>query len=918
MTGHSTGVRGATWLPVLVLLIAPGYSRAQTVTAVNFAGSFDPGDAGSPLLTPLQTPGAVAVDGGGNVYIADSNNHRVRKLSPSGQMVTVLGNGIPAGADRLAWLNTPQGLAVDSQGSLYVADTYNHRVLLVTTSGTVSVVAGNGTPGFSGDNGSAPNAQLFFPAGLALDSSGNLYIADSSNQRVREVAGGTITTVAGNGSAGFGGDGGMATAASLNGPSAVAVDTKGNLYIADFSNHRIRMVTAAGVISTIAGNGQPAKTGDGSQAVAAAIGDPAGVAVDAVGNVFLADYANSVIRKVASSQVISTLVGTGSGGFGGDGGNAPQALLDSPTDVAADASGNLYVADTYNNRIRQVTQAGIIRTIAGPGSLTYTGDGSDARLAALSAPGALAKDQAGNLYISDSASGRVRKVSPSDVITTVAGSGSYGDTGDKSVAIAASFRQLGGVAVDSHGNLYIADNLSHRIRKVTPDGMINTFLGNGTAGNSGTSGSGSAFQLNTPDSLTVDAHDNLYVADQGNFRILKVTAAGSATVIAGTGVQGSLGDGGPAAAAQVDVVNGLAVDGAGNVYLAESSRVRMVNLQNVITTVATVFSPQGLSVDTSGNLYFADQNGQCIRRIAPDGSIATAAGSGFAGFAASGTAALAAPLNYPASVLAESSGNLFISDQLNHRVLEITAAPVIAPGGVSDAWTYTSGVAPGAWIAITGYNLAPVTQNWATPAAGAALPEGLGGVTVSIDGFSAPISYVSPNQINVLAPSVAPLGPVSIVVSTPSGASAPYPMMSAPYLPAVYSNPSPGVTPVRWYVTADDPLTGEFLGSSAVDPRVTHGARPGETIDVYAIGLGPSTPQFPTYTWFNASFAVASNFQAILGQASIKPVAAVLVSPGMYQVRLVVPSSIPAGDQPLVLDFGTVQSAANVYLTIQP
>ena len=303
----------------------------------------------------------MAPDGSGNLYIADRSNHRIRKVDSAGNITTVAGTGTAGfggdgGAAVAAQLNSPTGVAPDGSGNLYIADTDNRRIRKVDSAGNITTVAGDGTTGFGGDGGAAVAAQLNSPIGVAPDGSGNLYIADQNNDRIRKVdSAGNITTVAGDGTTGFGGDGGAAVAAQLNLPHSVAVDGAGNLYIADWGNHRIRKVDSAGVITTVAGSGTAGFGGDGGAAVAARLSLPTGVAVDGSGNLYIADWGNHRIRKVNSAGVITTVVGDGTAGFGGDGGAAAAAQLNSPRGVAPAGSGNLYIADTGNNRIRKLT-----------------------------------------------------------------------------------------------------------------------------------------------------------------------------------------------------------------------------------------------------------------------------------------------------------------------------------------------------------------------------------------------------------------------------------------------------------------------------------------------------------------------------------------------------------------------------------
>ena len=322
---------------------------------------------------------------------------------------------------------------------------------------------------FAGDGGPAVAARLNFPYDVAVDASGNLYITDTNNDRIRKVdSAGTITTIAGTGERRFGGDGGPAIQAQLDAPSGVVVDGAGNLYIADRANHRIRKVDSTGTITTLAGTGERGFGGDGGPASQAQLNFPTGVAVDEAGNLYIADLANHRIRKVDSTGTITTLAGTGERGFGGDGGPASQAQLNFPTGVAVDEAGNLYIADWSNARIRKVDGTGTITTIAGTGELGFGGDGGPAIQARLSLPYSVAVDGAGNLYIADQYNNRIRRVDSTGTITTIAGTGERGFSGDSGPATQAQLDDPTGVAVDGAGTLYIADASNHRIRLLTP------------------------------------------------------------------------------------------------------------------------------------------------------------------------------------------------------------------------------------------------------------------------------------------------------------------------------------------------------------------------------------------------------------------------------------------------------------------
>ncbi len=337
------------------------------------------------------------------------------------------------------------------------------RLTAQTAPWIISTFAGGASEEVAGPEGQGASANIFTPTGVAVDAAGIIYIADFSGHRILRVERGVITTFTGMGTEGFSGDGGSAKLARLSFPSGVAVDAKGAVYIADTGNHRVRRVGPDGRITTLAGIGSFGFRGDGGLAVQASLNSPLGVAVDAKGTVFIADTGNHRVRCVRTNGLITTVAGIGCLGLVGDGGPATQAALSLPMGVAVDARGTLYISDRFNQRIRRVGPDGVITTFAGGG---VSSDGGPATQAGLRGPCGVAVDPAGNVYIADQHNERVRQVGVDGIITTIAGNGTFGLSGDGGQATQASLNSPAGVAVGADGTIYIADRLNHRIRRV--------------------------------------------------------------------------------------------------------------------------------------------------------------------------------------------------------------------------------------------------------------------------------------------------------------------------------------------------------------------------------------------------------------------------------------------------------------------
>ena len=661
--------------PALWFLFCVAAGHAQIITTIAGTTWLPPVSGTSAINAPLGGPTGVAVDPSGNIYFTDALVNVVGKISPQGTLTVIGGNAKAdfsgdGGPAINASLNVPHSVAVDSSGNIYIADTGNHRVREISA-GIITTVAGTGAAGFSGDGGPAAGAQLSSPTAIALDAAGNLYIADLGNNRIRRISSGMITTVAGNGAYGYNADGISATSAKLANPEGIALDSAGNIYIADSGNNRIREVSNR-IIQTVAGTGVAGSSGDDGPATEALLYGPNAVAVDAKGNLYISDIGNSVVREV-SSGVITTVAGNGGGGPINDGA-ATAGAVDGVYGLTADSAGNLYIAQYSDGRIRKVS-GGIITTVAGNGQGGYAGDGGPAINALLNNPARVAFDAAGALYVADLGNNRVRKIS-GGIITTVAGNGVAGYSGDNGLATEASLNGPWGITLDAAGNLYIADSLNQRIRKVSA-GIITTVAGNGNAGFSGDGGPAANASLYAPLSAAVDASGTLYIADAGNSRVRKVSA-GLISTLAGNGTTGFSGDNGPAAKASLNSPTDVAVDSAGNIYIADfgNNRIRKVS-GGLIATVAgngvSGFSgdggaaslaefdrPVGVAVDEAGNLYIADTDNQRIRRVTA-GIVNTIVGDGDEAYYGDGGSPTAAALQFPKGLVFDAAGKLVLT-----------------------------------------------------------------------------------------------------------------------------------------------------------------------------------------------------------------------------------------------------------------
>jgi serine/threonine protein kinase, bacterial len=545
------------------------------------------------------------------------------------------------------------GIAVDKKGNIYIAMRNNNIISKVDTNGKMTRFAGTGESGFSGDGGKATEAQLKIPANLTFDKKGNLYVCDRNNHRVRKIdTRGIITTIAGNGTAGFSGDGGKATEAQLNLPSGVVVDDKGNLYISDRSNDRVRVVNSKGIISTFAGNGKDEFKGDSGPATKAALSRPFGLALDKKGNLYIADRGNNRIRRVNPQGIIHTVAGDGGFFFMGDNGPAYRASVAGPTGVVVDDNGIMYIADRNNNRIRSVDTQGLIRTIAGTGQQHYNGDAEVARDTNLHLPFGVALDRDGKLLIIDRSHYRIRRVDPKrGSIETVAGNGIKMFAGDGGPAAGAKLSFPHGIVVDKQGRLLISDKGHYRIRRVSQGGTINTIAGNGIRGNIGDDLPALKASIYGATSLKLNSKGEMFIVSPSGFTsvIRKIDEKGVMRKVLGT------------------------VDEAYLESIAKSKYKGKVQTGEL--AIITTFSD--IAFDHKDNMFISDRLNHQIRKVTPQGEITTIAGTGESAHYGDGGPASEASFRDPSALVTDKEGNLYIGDSANNLVRKIDTNGIV-------------------------------------------------------------------------------------------------------------------------------------------------------------------------------------------------------------------------------------------------
>jgi len=678
---------------VLSACFANPVSHAQSVYepyALHTLAGTAPGSTdGTGSAARFNGPGGMALDSAGNLFVADGGNHTIRKVTPAGVVTTFAGlAGVPGTSDGTggaARFNGPAYLAIDPANNLFVTDSGNNTIRKITPSGVVTTFAGQA--GIAGHaDGSAATATFFGPSGIVINNNtGTIYVSDAGNNTIRAISSsGTVSTLAG--SPGLGGHvDGTGSAARFSVPVGLALDSSGNIYVADNVNSTIRTVTPAGVVNTLAGT--PGQRGFvNGPANTARFSQPNGVAVDSSGNVFVADSNNSVIREIAGG-VVTTFAGTGKPGSAD--GAANSALFDLPGGITVTPSGTFYIADSNNSTIRVISPSAVVSTLAGsPAAGNVDGTVSGARF---DFPQGIALDASGNAYVADTNAATIRKITPAGVVTTLAGS-PYGFGNADGTGSAATFAGVRLIASDSAGNIYVPNTLAHTIRKVTPSGVVTTIAG--TAFTPGSAdGTGSAALFKNPRGIAVDLSGVIYVVDSDNNTIRKITSGNVVTTLAGSPGKFGTADG-FGSAARFAAPRGIGLDSNGNLYVADSDSgvIRKVTPAGMVTSFAgSPFNfgsadgtgagaqfdqPIGVAVDSNNNVYVADTGSNILRKITPAGTTTTLAGLPFTSGTLDGIGS-SVRFGSIRGVAVSAAGIVYVTDASNHVVKVSTPLTLI-------------------------------------------------------------------------------------------------------------------------------------------------------------------------------------------------------------------------------------------------
>jgi uncharacterized protein (TIGR03437 family) len=946
------------------------------------------GDGGLATNAALGFPVAVAVDSKGVIYTSCEFTS-IRKITPDGKIGTL--------ASLPSWALGMEALACDQSGNVYAATATGggSQVFRVSPDGTTTLFAGSGGFFYNGDGIPATQANLWTASGVAVDAAANLYIADESAMRIRKVdPSGIISTLAGNGISGFSGDGGPASAAQVSFPTGMAIDSNGDLLFGNYDRVRRILLTATPPQIELAAGGGTVTFRDGP-ANTAVFGTLMGIARDGAGNLYVADPSNDRVRMIAADGTVSTVAGNGSTCSNLNGQPATATCV-SPFGVAFDSKGNLWMSDL--NRIREITPSGQISTEAGNAvggcdqSTRSCNPVYQSNVPALTqgllTTTFIAIDGQDNVYFLNDMPGCGGAVCTGQLVELSKGllSPVTGTVTNGTAKSSVSFNSAAGIASDANGNLYISNGTA--IQKVDPSGNVMNFAGTpGKSGDSGDGGPASAALLSAPSALKFGNQGNLYVVDGPKIR--KISSDGALfQTIAAVGVTdlaidpagviyGTSGNRilklSPVPAVGLSAVSGNNQSGTIGAQLAQPLVVSVVdsNGQGPFPGVVVQFTVVSGSAKLNSNQVTTGADGTASVTVtlgSQAGAIvitASVPGLQSATFALTAQApcsfslsqtAIAAPsaglygsLNLTASAVsctwsaASANGWVTLTSAANGagnasvayvvapntgpaRGAVLTVAgisvavtqqagppgPLVYPSGVVSAASFSAGISSGAWIAIMGVNLAPDTRPWlASDFVGTQLPTSLDGVSVRINGKAAYLSYISPNQINALAPADAATGSVDVQVIAPNGTSQSVSAQKTAFTPAVFV-----FDPGRRYAAAvllDGTYAGPvglFGAAASSRPPV-----PGDTIQLFATGLGATAPPYPDGQLISAAIPLANLVTVSVGGKNASVQFAGLVTAGCYQINLTVPQ-LPPGDAPIQLSIGGVASQSGVFLAI--
>lgn len=933
-TAVQIGPDGSVYIADYDNVVIRKVSKAGIISTVVGMGQYKASGDDGPAINAGIDPFMMVFDSDGNLYISDRLNHRIRKVTTDGKITTIAGIGTPGysgdnGPATSAAIYAPFGIAVDAQKNIYFADAGNYRVRkIAAATGIITTVAGNGILDYSGDEGQATLAKLYFPywvgveangdivigsvydirrvtaatgvihfvtgdnpdygyvdgalgtavwgalSGLTVAPGGDILVSDPPNFRVRRISSGLVTTFAGTGLV----DNIDATLVTLNKPAGMFIAGPGEVWVADRLNNEVRSIQG-GKIKKVYGDGYPTSARNRLYL-------PAAIVRDSQGSVYIAEQGNERVLKFApGSTTGSYFAGGGVLTFGGDNGPSPNSSLTFPSGLAIDSTGVVYIVDSGNCRVRRVATNGIITTVVGSGTCLYSGDGGPATSAG-TAPFGIALDGKGGLLITDSLNQRVRRVdTATGIITTVAGIGTAGFSGDGGPATSAQLDAPIGIAVDSAGRIFVADNGNSRVRMIDTNGVIRTIAGTGRFASTGETGAALAVSFD-PLMLAVDTDGSIYVSDEYNDRVRKLTPIVPATLQITQG-QNATGGPGDKITIQVKVIDAGGIPVAGipvNFKVASGS----ATLSSIATNTASTGIAQIQA--TLGSTL-----GPVVITATVDG--------------------LSAPATINMTIAAAAEPQPQLDDaQVVGAALSVPSVRAMSMGGIMSAFGKNFGVGAAFKKVGTG-DL--VNGN---------VPTQFSGICVDISGTRALVFGASDTQVNFQVPSL-PVGNAQVKVITGCGTASEkstnaitVPVQAAAPEFFYFVTSTTGKNPVA----AIDSSTGAYLVSPSFFPGAPGlaAAKPGQTITVFGTGFGDTDPSVTPGTFF-AGAANAKGTVRVLLNGQALPATNVLysgitpASPGLYQLNIKLPDTTPDGDLPLIIEIGGVQSSVNAFLAVK-